>query len=437
MLEILQIHKEVYNPTLLNFSLAKNCSDKIVSFLIDYVERDNFGPSAIKSLFLALNRETTLIFEKLLLKGGNIDAKTECGLTLLHEAVENRNLESVCLLLFYNASVNERDYLRRSPFELAVMINDYSIAQHLIEYVDDFNCDSYEGFTVLHMALRNCPEIAIDIIEKGGDVNVAWHETHCILLCLWWDESSEVFEAIWPRIDFQIFSTLHDIPNFFETFVSFCKFPDDEFLKCLYMVLESPHSEQFFDRTDFFDRKRSLLFTILERDLSRKDRTDVVATLLSYGIEIFFNDVCFLYEMYGFDDCVQMILRSGCRIYRNNNQNAYINPIVSKICYNSFDIYTEETVDMIFNSEHYLSCYGQFYKISYDNTFKLLLMKEEPEVYATNKVQSLVQLSRDIVRNAIYKSQCTHYSFNVYQAFSQLPVPLEIRDILFLKRAIY
>lgn len=404
---------------------------------INYSETADVSPSAMKSLFISLDRTTTYVFEKLIHNGGNIDVKTGCGMTLLHQAIEIGNLESVCMLLFYNVSVNERDSRGRSPFERAIVTQNSAIVRHLIDYVDDLNCDSYEGFTALHLALRHCPQTAIEIIEKGGDVNVPWCDTHCIVLCLKWHQISVVFEAIWPRIDFEVFSTLPDATKFFETFVTFCKFPTDEFLRCLYMVLGSPHVEEFFDRTEFTDRRRSVLVTILERDLSEEDRIEIIAVLLSYGVEIFFNDICSLYEMYGFDDGIEMMLSCGCCINRNSIDNAYLNPIASKICYNNFNIYTKETIDMTFNSEHYLTSYGRFYKVIYSNAFMLFLMKEEPGVYNTDKVKSLVQLSRDVVRHAIYTSQSTDHSFKAYQVFSQLPIPLEIRDVLFLKRAIY
>ncbi|GJQ66389.1 hypothetical protein Trydic_g4413 [Trypoxylus dichotomus] len=336
--EIFRFHNEdpiidtdTYYPSLLYFGLERKCCDKILFFLMDLGEDiDLASESGTTPLLLALNRPSRRIPHKLILNGADLDVRNRFGLTYMHEVILKGDLESVCMLLFYGADVTIRNTNGKTAFEQALTCSEYQIAYYLMDFVADFNEKGDQGFTTLHLAIRDCPDIVPEIIEKGADVNVPWFQTHCIHLCIWWHFSSNAFRAIWPRIDFEIYAEFHDLNAIFNTFVCISKFPRKEFLKCMYLILDSERVQDFLDFASEYTSVKHNLLSVLERDLSLDETIEVIWVLLSYGVEVYFNDVCFLYEMYGFDECLEMILMSGCCIYPGDQP--YLNPLDGYKC---------------------------------------------------------------------------------------------------------
>lgn len=418
-------------PSLLFFSLEKKCNDKVINYLMTLREDVNISNVlGVTPLLLSLSRKSNAVSRMLINSGADVNLRTRNGFTYLHEVIEIGDFDTVCMLLYYGIDVNARDNQGRNAFEYALVCNEYDIALHLIEYVADFNEKGSEGFTALHTALRCCPKMVEKIIEKGGDVNIPWFGTHSIQLCLWWHSTSKPFETIWPLVDFEVYLKLHDIRELFQTLVGTCRFRKREFMRCLYVIFTSDHARDIFRSVKKDESQESNLMPIIERLLSVDEITEVVAILLSYGGEFYFNDLCFLYQKYGFHDCVQRILISGCFIYPSSNPS--VNLIVCKICYNNLDIYAQVRHMLFCNS--LLSVYRHFYKLKFDSDAPFIETSDVPPV---NKVKSLVQLGRDVVRDVVYKAQSKEHAFNVYQAFLQLPVPKVIVEILFLKQGVY
>ncbi|KRT82832.1 Ankyrin repeat-containing protein [Oryctes borbonicus] len=416
--------------TSLFLSLEDEANEEIVYTLINSGCDINIANNeGVTPLHLAARWNSVNVAHKLIIMGADVNVKDHDGYTPLHEAATKDRSENVYMLLYYNASANEKTYqLNASPFHMA---SNYErgteSAKYLLNYVADVDDVDASGFTPLHVALNSKSDFAKEIVEYGADVNKTIGETPAIHFSLFY-ETSDIFEFMWSRINHN-FLLKFNYP-LLKMFMSKTNFRIDQFLKCLYIIFESPFINNFLHQhTD------SLFSCIVHKDISLDERVKVFSLFLSHGVTVYFNDICLIHDKYGFDQSLETILISGCCIIPN--QRNRFNLLVSRICYNSLNMYVrgrDYFTKSILQSDR--KNYYRFY-YSLPECFSVQQTYDFRGVVIYKGVRTLLELSRDAVRAAVYKERKEPFLFNAYSTFSSLQIPTKVRDILFLKEPIF
>lgn len=430
------------------YGLCKESGDKIISTLIDYGCDVNIADHKGRTaLHYAACRKSTFICLKLIERGADINFKSKSNDTPLHAGVSQANEEYVCTLLCYGASVNEINKMRRTPFHNALALYAESIVQHLLDYIVDFNIKDVYGYTYLHMALTYDLPIAMELVKKSN-INELCNGDHSLYIACLCHSSYSVIKCIWLQTNFNLFFTSLKQKAFLDDFCRHSKLTDMNFLNFLYIILDSNYSEDLLCQREQFQSNDSLIHIILRhRSLTLDERVEMLIVLLSYGVDLYFRDICFLYESYNFDESMELVLLTGCYIYYSAECVSCYNLIVNQICYDSIDLCTENWSQSneckhkqikklkinISKSEEL--CYCRLYRATFSFEDDSTLIHHG--ISSLGEICSLLELSRNRIRQIVYKNYKSSYSFKIYQMMGKLPVPILIRDILFLKKAIY
>ena len=110
---------------------------------------------------------------KRILKEGDfdIDAKSKAGISPLHIAVKNRNLEIVRILVRNEANIDIQDGNGLTPLHYAVGQRRYEIVKYLIFHGADVNVKNAYGITPLHQAAFSGDMKTVEfLINAGADI---------------------------------------------------------------------------------------------------------------------------------------------------------------------------------------------------------------------------------------------------------------------------
>ncbi|XP_022906764.2 ankyrin-3-like isoform X1 [Onthophagus taurus] len=163
--------------------------------------------------------------------GADVNAKDGDGKTPLHHIVSeygrNFNNEFICMMLYYNASVNEIDKSGEFPFMIAVKYWNYKIADILFDYVDELNYKSVFISTLstifVNDLINSVPERVFEYIDKikieeasdeiiDEDINCAELLYTSIYTCF--SQSAESLKWVWLLLSKGFPVTLKDIEIF-------------------------------------------------------------------------------------------------------------------------------------------------------------------------------------------------------------------------------
>jgi len=120
---------------------------------------------------LAFERDTA---EKLIMSGANVNARNQFGMTPLHYAVSNDDMEAVTFFVENGADIHVHDSLFGStPLHNVFGNKSASIAEYLISKVAKVDSRDKDGATPLFEATE---EISRFLISKGANVNAVDHD---------------------------------------------------------------------------------------------------------------------------------------------------------------------------------------------------------------------------------------------------------------------
>ncbi|GJQ66527.1 hypothetical protein Trydic_g4513 [Trypoxylus dichotomus] len=176
--------------TPLFLSLEDETNEEITNILINSGCDINIANNeGVTPLHLAARCKTTNVTQKLIAMGADINVKDLEWYTPLHEAATKDRIDNVYMLLYYNASANEKTYQSKaSPFHMACNYqHGTESAKYLLNYVADINDIDAYGYTALHVALNCKSDLVKDIIEHGADVNKTVDETPAIHFSLFYE----------------------------------------------------------------------------------------------------------------------------------------------------------------------------------------------------------------------------------------------------------
>lgn len=422
-----------HGETPLFLSIENEANEEIVNILLSSGCDINIGnDEGVTPLHLAVRWKSSDIAHKLILRGTDVNSRDYDGYTPLHEAATKNQYENVCMLLYYNALANEKTIMSgATPFHMACNYESSTAsAKYLMNYVADIDDVDAAGYTALHIALNNKSDLAKDIAQYGANVNIFVNGVPPIYFSLFY-KTSDIFELIWSRSDCGMLLDLK-YPLLL-MFMTKCKFSTDQFLKCLYMIFESPYVHEFLDQ-HFQNYEDSLFSCIAHKDISLEERIKIYCLFLSCSVTVYYNDICLIHDKYGFDKSLETILTSGCCIALNKRNR--FNLLVSRICYDNFSIYVrgrDYFTKSILQSDrkHYYKFYSPTECVTVQQ------MDGLKEVMRYKDVRTLLELSRDAVRANIFKKCKKPFAFNVYSVISSLHLPTKVKDVLFLKEPLF
>lgn len=178
-------YENVYNQTTLHLAiLAKNTEviEKIVRFkptsgndlasssLVPNLNLKNSKQQTPLSLALSLGLHA--VAQLLIDEGANINSTNSDGLTLLHEAIINRDEVSALFLLNYGSDSNVRTPSNETPLQLAVRNKLEKVVRELCAKGAEVDAVDDDGSPLLWMALESLDEdVASVLVQYNCDTN--------------------------------------------------------------------------------------------------------------------------------------------------------------------------------------------------------------------------------------------------------------------------
>lgn len=375
---------------------------------------------------------------KLIQNGAHIDARDYSGDTPLHDAVAEECLETVYMLLYYNADVNAHGVNNLTPFMKSIIARNPYIQAALLEYVDDFNVETYDNVSTLALALSNrCPFVE-DIIERGADVNYAYGYDlqDAFSLCLQFPNARN-FELIWNRLkynadDMALGSVLWRISGTLRK---------ELFEKYIDIIIESDNIEQVVDSVsnaeDFY--MVIVRFCDFFHQLSIEQLTKLTCRLLTYGYAVTSFDMSKVFLHYGYCDLYKIMLHMDIHVIgmRPPDTSRLIYDVNSNI-YSLLDqLVAIINIEYLHNSIYQVLDYciyprltSAYLDLNKDDyvTFKILHLPKLP---------SLLELSRNKARDFIVHKCRVRTSRQFYTLINDLQISSVYKQILSFERILY
>ena len=113
------------------------------------------------------------IFEFLIAEKADLNLRNKDGNTLLHIAIEKKDIELVKYLLEKNANVNIQNFMGDTPLMQAIYFDQTEIIGLILEKKPDLNLKDREGMTALvHAIDKKQIDTVKSLIEKKADINI-------------------------------------------------------------------------------------------------------------------------------------------------------------------------------------------------------------------------------------------------------------------------
>ncbi|CAG9814295.1 unnamed protein product [Phaedon cochleariae] len=378
-----------------------------------------------------------LAFE-LISKGAYLDATDYSGDTPLHDAVAEECLETVCMLLYHNADANVRGVNNLTPFMKAIISKNAEIQVTLLNYVDDFNVETYDYITTLALSIINKSPLVEEIIEGGGDVNYAYGYdlVDIFSLCLQYPNAKN-FKLVWDRlkydgVDMSLGSVLWRISGtlrkeFFKQYID--------------IIIESDNLEQVVDSISTADDFYMVIVRFCDffNQLSLDQLTKLTCRLLTFGYVVTSFDMSKVFLHYGYCEVFKILLHMDIRpigqrppdtsriIYDvNTNMDTLLNQVVSVINIE----YLHNTIYQILDYCVYPKLMNGYLDLNRDDyvTFKILHLPRVP---------SLLELCRNKSREVLISNFNVKTSGQLYTLINHMELNGVYKKILSFEKKLY
>lgn len=135
------------------------------------------------------------ILRLLIDNGADLNTQDIHDETALHEAIAIECVESVGMLLYYNADANIPGDYDITPFAKSLIMENREIQSMLIDYVTDFNALKSDGSSVLLTAVRSQSYLLADIVARGAKFHY-YEYLDCYTI-----NNIATFRLLWNTID--------------------------------------------------------------------------------------------------------------------------------------------------------------------------------------------------------------------------------------------
>ncbi|XP_023311288.1 uncharacterized protein LOC108909219 [Anoplophora glabripennis] len=363
--------------------------------------------------------------------GADIDITNDFGGTLLHEAVCNKRLEIMHMLLYYNADSNIVDLYGRTPFMEALACRNLEAQEALLEYVDDFNRTSYGGKkygSTLNLALCTNSPFTKDIIERGADVNYGDdpRDTSAFSACLQNSVDPSTFKMVWERLRYnEAKIDFFRLLNYREVVPTF-----------LQVIIESDNFElatKFLCTNSF----RVFVFVFASRKYALEQLTALTCRLIEYGFHASSYDIDAIFSRYGYCELFRLLLYMDNDFTRGWLPHMALVRLMLDIDYDlesavdeADDIPRKNVVQLL----EYSICPRLIDALTVkysDDEGMMAILGELP------RVRSLLELARNAARIHVWRAFKITDNCQFYTTIDHLDMPTLYKNILTFRKKIY
>ncbi|XP_050298624.1 ankyrin-2-like [Anthonomus grandis grandis] len=363
----------------------------------------------------------------LILNGADIDAKDNNGNTPLHIAVDEESLETICMLLYYNADANNQCKRNYTPFMRAICLRNVEIQTVLLDYVSDFNVINNRGEPILHLALLFSSPLIKELIDRGTEVNYEIHSKPSIIFYIWHCKF-KVFDIVWPKVQDQ---PLRGHTSYFEAMLCTWTPPEKRLPRLLRAMIDIGNVSPiltYFDFTRFYSpakcKTHKEKFETLMA-LYPQLAIDLIYIYLGEGKPLNGELISKIYELFGYCKFLRICLHMDIQKAICGNVNMgliFYDPLMSVDELKKRIINSNDTV----NEEQFLP----YIKILNSGKKSLTVTKIQG-------IPSLKELSRNTLRDVLVLQHNLSTSSKYYFFIQNMRLPDVYKDILAFKQPIY
>lgn len=371
----------------------------------------------------------------LVLHGAQIDAVDYSGDTPLHDATAERSLNTVCMLLYYNADANAPGGNNLTPFMRALISEDIEVQQALFEYVDDFNVSTDDYMTTLALALTHETIYVEEIIKRGADVNYAdLYEEDDIacpfLLCLR-VPNCENFKLVWGKLHY------NEVKNSINLYLFFEYLEKDDVEKYVQVIIDSGNIKPITESLTKNDDYHLFINKFAENNLKIEQLSKFTCCLLQYGYRVTSYDIYAVFFHYGYCELLKILL------FMDNDYKKGWLPymIVPRLI---FDLHCQLISKINEAHEIHKKDVEQLLEyFIYPPLINTLMLKYSDDLYMTlmlqnvPKVPSLIELARTATRLHILNSFNITSTCQFYTIIKYLNISSIYKKILSFEKKIY
>lgn len=371
-------------------------------------------------------------------RGAYLDAIDYSGDTPLHDATAEECLDTVYMLLYYNADANIRGVNNLTPFMKAIIAKNVEIQAALLEYVDDFNIETFDHISTLALAITHKSPFVEEIILRGADVNYAYGYdlVDAFSLCLQYPNAKN-FKLIWERLkydgdDMSLGSVLWRISGTLRK---------DFFKQYIDVIIESDNLCQVVESVSAAEDFYMLIVRFCDyfHQLSLDQLTKLMCRLLTYGYVPTSFDMTKVFFHYGYCELFKILLHMDIKYIGQRP------PDTSRIIYdvekNIYDL-LDQMIDAISISYLHNTIYQLLDYCIYPKLVTAYLdLKRDDHV--TGKiltlpvVPSLLELARNKARQYLIFSYNIKRSQQLYTLINHIEIHSIYKKILTFERKLY
>ena len=204
--------RENHTPSIKTIFLGAvmNNDINLLNDILNELHIDSVIKYGMTALHFAVKNHNIQIINFLLSRGADANVCDENGISPLHLAAADGNLEIASILLNARANINQIDYDRFSPLHMSAQYNYVDLVQLLIERGADPYLEDIEGITALHLAMynNNIDVVRIllnvmdrDFVESNIGLHSAAHSGN--------NEIVKLFLSFFPNINALSFTSMN------------------------------------------------------------------------------------------------------------------------------------------------------------------------------------------------------------------------------------
>nr|XP_023019098.1 uncharacterized protein LOC111507943 isoform X1 [Leptinotarsa decemlineata] len=379
------------------------------------------------------------ITQLLITNGAKVDSSDYTGDTPLHDAVDVCHLETVCMLLFYNADANIQGNFNLTPFMKALIQEGYALQEALFEYVNEFNILTEDGVSTLDLALTHDNIFVEEIIKRGAKVDLSAY-TNCLRA-----PNPENFKIVWNKLPPQEakYVTLVELANILDE-NHFCYYMDvimeDSDPLILSVIAENIKSCDMALIVDKYSKCKSVLDKL----------TKFTFIMLQHGYKMDILVIDTIYSKYEYCELIKLLLfidyvSEWSPLMITTRLIFDIKSSVKKVCYDVTSSYNISTNLCLLRGDIIRSFSYWVYPplVELYNTIKHLEFRNSDEdefshiVEHLPKMPSLLELARDKTRDHIVERLKITTACQYYTVINHLDISKTFKKILMFETKIY
>lgn len=273
------------------------------------------------ALMYAVRLGDVHLAHEILKKGvDDINAQDNYLCTALHYSCCNVSCEMLDLLLYYGADPSIRNLSNETFFMCFLMcphptkrLSEYQ--RNMIDFETDMNEINTRGVSTLFLAIKSETPVVEEIINRGADVNYFTEDCNALRLSL---EvfTSLPFDLIWPRFNYNYVYSYVEMPllcNLFHDYIL------EDWLHRFQTVCSSDIIEHAIQHYIFENLPPIISETVrafLRREYTERDFFPYICVLLSYGANLFLEDLETIYIYCGGDnDTINTLLDMEIKLH--------------------------------------------------------------------------------------------------------------------------